>query len=769
MLPTDQFDTMTLPFSTEYGPPQAYNHNLTDAMMQTYPWKVKAQEAFRKGEFYYWNPLILNGYPQYAASSQTYDVFNLLLIPFDLPLSLNLILVIELFVSGVGMYLLLRLHGRRRLVALMFSSAWMFNGMFLTHLLNCWVVATFCWIPFALSMVFLYHRRWHIRFLLASGIFLGFAILGANIQSAAYAVITFVVVVIFSNVEKRSKVSSLIVPCIIALGISAIMWIPATELFWEVTHHGTLYSPSHEHPYSIVDRFLSFGLLVTFFIPETMGIIRSVSLTSIAGVHPLDFSGYIDFAGMLMAVWAAFSLRLSNLAIRPYAWLIIGAFLLPIFTPLSSWLYHRFFIVGTLGLTVLGAERLESFLQNQDVREHGRTWARWALRIGIVAFSVLIGINIAWSVSPNIHSSIAYFLSQHASGTAYAEGNASWVRDRIAGTFEHYSVLSPMMLVPFGVLLASCFLFIYWNKWSESSSRIFVIALFCLASIQNVFWWRSFLPMLDSKQFPVQPEVQSISFLQTHLDGYRAFIDRRGYDGKQYLFLDNIPALYHIPLISGYESEVPRSFYPEVKQIYPNQPHPHALGVMGVKYIMFENGVVPLGTLPVADSGTVMIYEDTFAYPRATIYYSSEILQSDSAVLEKLMDENDMHNTVLFAKGTDTPLLRDSSNKWESASILKSEDNSVEVAANPTHDSYLVLSDTYYPGWECFVDGHQSPILCGNHAMRAVFLRAGSHRVVFRFEPTSFRIGLLLSCCSLVIVGLWFGSILVSHKKSQSL
>src|SRR5437879_2712009 len=80
LLPTDQFDTMVLPYSSDYGPPQAYNHTLTDAMMQSYPWKVAAQAALRQGQFYYWNPYILNGYPQYAASRQFFDIFNLLLI-----------------------------------------------------------------------------------------------------------------------------------------------------------------------------------------------------------------------------------------------------------------------------------------------------------------------------------------------------------------------------------------------------------------------------------------------------------------------------------------------------------------------------------------------------------------------------------------------------------------------------------------------------------------------------------------------------------------
>ncbi|HEY3874187.1 MAG TPA: hypothetical protein VGM92_01815, partial [Candidatus Kapabacteria bacterium] len=159
IIPTDQFDTMTLPFSAQYGHPQAFNHNLTDAVMQSYPWKVEAQRAFRKGEFFFWNPLIFNGYPQSAASRHTYDVFNLLLLPLDLPFAFTLILVLELFTAGVGMFFLLRTHGRGHWISLMFALAWTFNGMFLTDMYILWPLATFCWVPFALATSLRYQQK----------------------------------------------------------------------------------------------------------------------------------------------------------------------------------------------------------------------------------------------------------------------------------------------------------------------------------------------------------------------------------------------------------------------------------------------------------------------------------------------------------------------------------------------------------------------------------------------------------------------------------
>jgi hypothetical protein len=772
LLPTDQFDTMTLPFSSEFGHPQAYNHNFTDALMQSYPWKVTAQHAFRNGEFYYWNPHILNGYPQYATSRQTYDVFNLLLIPIDLPFAFNLIIILELFTAGVGMYVLLRVHGRRRIIATMFASAWIFNGMFLTDLLNLWALATFCWIPFSLAMSFLYHRKGSPNYLLAAGFFLGLALLGSTIQSVGFATITIVIVntgwsargiassealwTMRLRLWMRKVFRSIGIPLGVALALSAIMWVPAVELFLEVTKHGTLYSPAHAHSYSLINRLLSFVLLLTFFVPETMGIVRSMSVTSLVGLYPMDFSGYLGFAEMLLGVWAMFSVRSSEKDVHPYAWLVAAGFLLPIFTPLFAWLYHRFFIVGTIGLTVLGAERLEAFLTNAELRERGRKWAKWAFRGGLAGFTLLIVLNLALTLVPTIHSTMESFLLTHAAGTPFADGNARWVHDRVADTFQHYSVLSSMMLVPFGIVFALCVLILRWNRWSSSYQRYFVMALFACSTFHSIFWWSSYVPMLDPLRFPLLPSHSSITYLKSHLGDERVFVVRRGYPGRQYLFLDNLPPMYGISEITGYESEVIRSFYPYLDTISGSSPHPRALGLMGVKYLMFLPGIVSSGTLPVADSGVVMIYSDTSVHNRATLYYHSKVLPNDTAVLSAIFDETSDHNDVLFSANSDLiPNISDSSGIVavpDSAHIVKEEDNELDITANPSRPAYLVLSDTYYPGWRCYVDGNEQTIYRANFAMRAVLLRPGHHRIAFRFIPCSAVIGAGCSAATAIIV-----------------
>jgi hypothetical protein len=59
----------------------------------------------------------------------------------------------------------------------------------------------------------------------------------------------------------------------------------------------------------------------------------------------------------------------------------------------------------------------------------------------------------------------------------------------------------------------------------------------------------------------------------------------------------------------------------------------------------------------------------------------------------------------------------------------------VELAVAARAPGWLVLADTFYPGWIATVDGRAVPIRAANAAFRAVSVPAGAHRVVFRYEP----------------------------------
>lgn len=72
------------------------------------------------------------------------------------------------------------------------------------------------------------------------------------------------------------------------------------------------------------------------------------------------------------------------------------------------------------------------------------------------------------------------------------------------------------------------------------------------------------------------------------------------------------------------------------------------------------------------------------------------------------------------------------------AKIIRPNCNTVLADCDAADDSYLVLTDTYYPGWKCFVDGTESRIYPANYLFRAVKVPKGHHKVKFVFAPANY-------------------------------
>jgi uncharacterized membrane protein YfhO len=69
----------------------------------------------------------------------------------------------------------------------------------------------------------------------------------------------------------------------------------------------------------------------------------------------------------------------------------------------------------------------------------------------------------------------------------------------------------------------------------------------------------------------------------------------------------------------------------------------------------------------------------------------------------------------------------------------------VELDVGAGDAPWLVLADTFLPGWVATIDGADTPILRVNHSLRAVKLPAGPCRVHFAYTCPGLRMGTLLA------------------------
>ena len=90
--------------------------------------------------------------------------------------------------------------------------------------------------------------------------------------------------------------------------------------------------------------------------------------------------------------------------------------------------------------------------------------------------------------------------------------------------------------------------------------------------------------------------------------------------------------------------------------------------------------------------------------------------------------------------------------------------NRVVIGVDGAMPGYLVLTDVWYPGWTCTVDGQTAPVLRADFLFRGVHVPAGEHEVVFTFAPESYRRGKMISLIGLgLVAGISAWSLCAGH------
>jgi hypothetical protein len=84
------------------------------------------------------------------------------------------------------------------------------------------------------------------------------------------------------------------------------------------------------------------------------------------------------------------------------------------------------------------------------------------------------------------------------------------------------------------------------------------------------------------------------------------------------------------------------------------------------------------------------------------------------------------------------------------AKILDYRNDYVRCDVTSATGGFLVLLDSWYPGWQAFVDGRRTDVYRANYAFRTVVVPEGNHVVEWRYRPYSFYLGLAASMTTLV-------------------
>lgn len=153
-------------------------------------------------------------------------------------------------------------------------------------------------------------------------------------------------------------------------------------------------------------------------------------------------------------------------------------------------------------------------------------------------------------------------------------------------------------------------------------------------------------------------------------------------------------------------------------------------------------------------SGDVKIYENRAVLPRVFVVHQAEVVGNDDEAVAAMQNPAfDPATKMVRLRRDEEPAGLQTSGQASSqdqADILAYAPERVEIKVKLDSPGWLVLTDTFYPGWQVGVDGQLTEILPVNIMFRAVEVPAGEHTVVFEFKPRSVVMGVWVSGGALV-------------------
>ncbi len=241
-----------------------------------------------------------------------------------------------------------------------------------------------------------------------------------------------------------------------------------------------------------------------------------------------------------------------------------------------------------------------------------------------------------------------------------------------------------------------------------------------------------------------------------------------------YRFQPELATAYGIPDVMGYDALYPRRVVSLLRAALeppgtlaampalPRRADPDLglLGLMAVKQLAaYGGGAVPMEVKrfafgPDPCNRPFLIATNPAFLPRARLVGGAVIEFDDERALERLHDPDVLQGrSVVLAAGEARVA---PGGGLGAAEIVVNRPDHVRVSIAPAAPGWLVLADTFFPGWVATVDGAEREILRANVAFRAVPVRPGDRSVDFRYEPLSFKVGsrVTLLACALALCGI---------------
>ncbi len=701
-------------------------------LLQFYPWQRMAAEYYHAGQLPLWNPLVGSGAPL-AANLQTgaFYPLNFLYLLLPTEYAMGYTAVLHVILAGLFMYAYLRTMKLSPLAALIGALAFELNGFLIARTGFFSVTVTVPWLAAWL---------WRAEKLNAAGsnstgalrgmqdalwlaLVIGLGILAGHAQTAVYGLVfvsLYFVWRTFSNRTSRHlSISRSLILFVIAvflgLCLAAVQLLPAAELTRESQRAGGL-----DYTQIMTHSFWPLRLL-TLLSPDFFG---NPAQNNYWGYNNYwENAAYIGLIPLLLALYVIWD-RIRNRKAKgaaPTGFLtttVVVSLILAFgwFTPIYPFLYN----------TAPGFDLFQGP-------------ARW-LVVTLVALCALAGFGMQQLIDRGVSRKATTRLILLGLALSLAGLAASFVLKGRVETFGPATLRLGALLILAGVLFQS--------PIANRQSPIALVLVVALDLITAHFVLNPTLPpdiyraqtltanaiVADGsigRVFTFAQDEEQIKFGkylahrtadgQTQFDGFGPN-DLAYWLGERAALLPNAAMIDRLPSANNFDSLIVGRYQTVLDQIE-EMPLEQALPILSRMHVGYIASLRELNLPIVTHTSDVVIYRNAQVLPRAWIAPAESDLSSVSEIVPESLVKS-----------------------------LTDSGNAVTIRAASEQAGWLILSDTFYPGWQATIDGAPVEIQIANGTFRAVRFPAGDHTIEFRYEPRSALLGLIVSLVSLVVI-----------------
>lgn len=698
--------------------------------LQFVPWRDYAVELMRNGELPLWNPYNGAGAPLFA------NYQSALLYPFTWPSfvlpvawTMSLTSALHLFIAGAGTFVLLRRMGANTVGAGAAGIAFGMCGYLVARLGTFPMVSVAAWLPWLLWAVYgvmIDGKRYAIVWFT---VFTAMLLLAGHAQLAWYSLTLAGLFALWLGFTQRpirwKSWFMLAVAGAVGVGIAGLQLLATAELLGLSQR-----SEGVDFAFAMNFSFNPFRAF-TFLNGNLFGTPADGSYAT-AGAYFEDaaYIGLIPLFGAIAAVWQWRSKRkIDPLAQTVIFWLLVAVvgfvFALGANTPIFPFLY----------------EHVPSF----DLFQAPVRWLLWT----VMALCVLAGIGVTWwgrsaRLKRWTKRLMAACVAAIMVGILGLLAGISGTNTLIPSLFRAILILGVVGLCAgLLTLLQPLPTSPKYLRWSGAVLVVIAVDLLVANWGLNLTTNASFY---DRRPSQIQPSERGY---------WTAYAEEELKFGRYFMFDDYRPASEHIEelrqsnlpnlnlldrasLFNNFDPLLPGDYvaYRELLEIYPDRQG--LLQVAGVTDLVTGNGVTPLDN------------------DASQAYWVSAVC----------WHEDDVSIVAALSQADFDPQMRvELAGEGECAAPQEVQQAEWNISADGSHfqiqsdaPGWLVIAQTYYPGWQALLDGETIPIERANLAFRAVAVPEGEHLLEFVYAPAWITPGAIITSVSLlclVILFLW--------------